>query len=313
MAQFIVGNRFRKKLDDWPWVQRIIWALETVVIGTVLLLVRLMPVALASRVGGQIGMWIGPRLKKNKAFKLNFKTAFPDMPEADRQQLQQQAWGSAGQVFAEYLHLGTICDQRLEIEVIGDIEVFNNPETPAVFVAAHYANWELAAGAIARKGIDVAVVYSPFANPYLDSIMRRARAGLGAGLLARDESTRAMIKQLRKGSIGLVIDQRVDSGVPIPFFGMDKNTTLVPARLALSKRCELIPIRIARTGLARYKVSFYPPIKPADTEASAEEQSVQMMAQVNDYFEQWIRENPGDWFCSKRRWAKVRKPKPSEA
>ena len=309
MAQFIIGNRFRKKLQGWPSVQRLIWLLETVVIGIVLIIVRVMPVSMASRFGGRVGMWIGPRLKKNKAFKLNFKTAFPDLSPPAINQLVSQAWCSAGQVFAEYLHLREISDQRLEIEIIGDIEVFNNPLKPTVFVTAHYANWELAAGAIARKDIDIAVLYSPFANPYLDSIMRRARAALGVRLLARDESTRPMIQQMKKGSIGLVIDQRVDSGTPIPFFGMDKNTTLVPARLALSKACDLVPIRIERTALARYRVSFYPPIKPVDPEASVQDQSVQMMAQVNNYFEEWIRANPGDWFCSKRRWTKVRKPK----
>lgn len=309
MAQFIIGNRFRKKLDNWPWVQRLIWLLETAVIGLLLLIIRLMPTTLASNLGGRLGMWLGPKLKKNKAFKLNFKTAFPEMPAPEREQLVRQAWSNAGRVLAEYLHLAEICDNRVEVNILGDSEVFKNPQVPAVFIAPHYANWELVAGAIARQGIDIAVVYSPFANPYLNNIMRRVRGALGVRLLARDESTRAMLRQLKTGSIGLVIDQRVDSGVPVPFFGMDKNTTMVPARLALSKACDLIPAKVERLAASRYRITFYPSIKPTDTTASSQEQAIEMMAQANNYFEQWIREKPGDWFCSKRRWAKVRKPK----
>ena len=29
-----------------------------------------------------------------------------------------------------------------------------------------------------------------------------------------------------------------------------------------------------------------------------------MSRKVNLMFEQWIRERPGDWYCTKRRWAK---------
>lgn len=308
MAQFILGNRLRDKLDNWPWVQKGIWMLETLVIGFLLLIIRLLPVARASRAGGRLMRWMGPKLKKNKAFKLNFKTAFPELSFEEREQLIGKAWDSAGQVLAEYVHLETIRNQRIEIQVHGDIEVFNNPQVPAVFVGAHAGNWELAAAAISRQGIDVAVVYSPFANPYLNRIMGHFRKSLGVGLLARDESPRAMLRQLKKGSIGLVVDQRVDNGTPIPFFGMDKNTTLVPARLALSKHCDLIPIKIERTATACYRVSFYPPVKPTDEGSSSDEQAIQMMTQVNDYFEQWIRESPGDWFCSKRRWGKDQQP-----
>ncbi len=59
MAQFILGNRLRDKLDNWPWVQRLIWLLEAIVLGVVLLFIRLMPVAMASRAGGALMQW-GP-------------------------------------------------------------------------------------------------------------------------------------------------------------------------------------------------------------------------------------------------------------
>ncbi len=308
MAKFILGNKFRDQLEGWPLVQHAIWLLETLVIGVLLILFWLIPVRLASNLCSKLLIRIGPKLKKNKAFKLNFKTAFPQKSAEEIQQLVQGAWANAGRVLAEYLHLTNICNNRLEVEILGDSEVFRNPATPAVFVTAHYANWELAAGAVAQQGIDIAVVYSPLANPWLDRLMSKFRTNLNCGLLARDESMRGMLRQLKKGSIGLVIDQRVDSGVPLPFFGMDKNTTLVPARLALSKHCELIPIQIERKAAASYRVTFHPSIRPTDPDASAQDQAIQMTTRINEYFEEWIRANPGDWFCSKRRWQKVRKP-----
>jgi KDO2-lipid IV(A) lauroyltransferase len=90
----------------------------------------------------------------------------------------------------------------------------------------------------------------------------------------------------------------------VPFFGIDKLTTLIPARLALRHGAELVVVRCLRQGPGRFLVDFFPPVLPDDPDAPVLEQAEQMSAKINGYFESWIRERPGDWFCSKRRWAK---------
>jgi KDO2-lipid IV(A) lauroyltransferase len=117
------------------------------------------------------------------------------------------------------------------------------------------------------------------------------------------------MQEIGKGrSIGLVVDQRVDAGEPVPFFGRDMLTSTTPATLALRYACDLIPLRVERTAPARFRVTFYPPIPvPADA-PDKHHRAVQMTSEINKIFEEWIKAQPYEWLCSKRRWAKDATP-----
>jgi KDO2-lipid IV(A) lauroyltransferase len=47
------------------------------------------------------------------------------------------------------------------------------------------------------------------------------------------------------------------------------------------------------------------PITSRIPDASIDEQANDMTEQVNQCFEQWISETPGQWLCMKRRWPKA--------
>jgi KDO2-lipid IV(A) lauroyltransferase len=68
--------------------------------------------------------------------------------------------------------------------------------------------------------------------------------------------------------------------------------------------CNLVPVQVERLQDARYRVTFHPPVSPADTSVSETAQAIDMIQQVHDLFETWIRQKPEDWFCSKRLWPK---------
>jgi KDO2-lipid IV(A) lauroyltransferase len=256
---------------------------------------------------------VGPRLEKSRQFRRNLRLAFPDRTPTEIEGLVREAWGNTGAVLAEYPHLETICrreaDSRLEIVVKGDPQVLHEGGRPGIFVAAHLANWEISTAASGPLGIPLTVLYTPLQNPWMDRMLLRKREQLGCRLLKRDESMRPMIRELTQGrSIGLLVDQRVDSGEPLPFFGIEKWTTVVPARLALRFECELIPVRVERLAGARFRVTLYEPVRPDDGVVDEREQVLQMTRRVNALFETWIRERPHEWLCSKRRWPKQATP-----
>jgi len=90
----------------------------------------------------------------------------------------------------------------------------------------------------------------------------------------------------------------------VRLFGHGKPTTLIPARLALRYGFDLVPIRVERLEGAHFRVSFHPPVAPPAEGGDEIERAVRMTERVHALFEQWIRERPGDWFCSKRLWPK---------
>jgi KDO2-lipid IV(A) lauroyltransferase len=188
-----------------------------------------------------------------------------------------------------------------------DPEVFRKTGKPAVFVTAHLSNWETAAGAFMQTGVPLSVVYTKMQNPWMDRLLFRARESLGCGLVERDDAARELLRCLKKGtSIGLLVDQRVDVGEPVPFFGRDMLTSTTPAQLALHFDCELIPIRIQRLHGARFRVTFHQPVVADDENAEKAEKILQMTSKINALFESWIRERPHEWMCTKRRWPKDR-------
>jgi KDO2-lipid IV(A) lauroyltransferase len=181
-------------------------------------------------------------------------------------------------------------------------------------VTAHVGNWELPAAAANRQGIPVTAIYAPSRNPFVERMLRRRREALGCRLVSLDDGARPLLRELTDGrSVALVVDTRDDDGVPIPFFGLDKLTTLAPARLALRFGCELIPVRMERLNAARFRLTVHEPVRPDPALASDKDRAVQMMRDLNRLFEQWIRERPEQWLCIKRAWPKALQPSASRA
>ena len=87
----------------------------------------------------------------------------------------------------------------------------------------------------------------------------------------------------------------------------DKLSSILPAKLALKFDCPLVPVQVKRIGVASYRLIFHPPITPRDTSASEDDQALDMIQQLHGQFEEWIREEPADWLCSKRLWWKKKR------
>ena len=316
MAEFIVGNSLRKLAREHRFLQRLLWRLDFVLVWLLIWLARRLPVDSASRLGARVGAWVGPKMKRKTAiFRANLAIALPQLDDEALDQLVVRAWSHAGRVATEYPHLETIMREhdRILIEIRERIETFDNPAKPCIFVSAHQGNWEVACIAMSRLGIPNASLYSPPTNPLLDEMLLESRQALNCELLPRDNSARLLMRAMKRGrSAAMVMDRRVDDGKPVRFFGHDKTSTLLPAKLALKNHCALVPIQVVRLQDARFRVIFHPPVRPSNPEADENTQSVDMIQQVHDQFEDWIRQHPADWFCSKRLWPKNTIPKQPE-
>ena len=309
MARLLFFNSYQKRAASAPTLMRFLVGLEGLAIALAWWILRLLPADFASALGSRLLTVIGPRLAKHQKIKVNLAIAFPELSRAEVEALARRAWANIGAIMAEYPHLDTICvrqaDQRLDTVMNDEVWGLLQAGKPVVFVTAHLANWEVSATAMARKGIPMIVVYSPQQNPRIDRMLKRHRRALGVELASKDQAMRPLMQQLKQGGcVGLVVDLRVDSGAPVPFFGQDMWTTLMPARLALKFDGALVPARVERLQGARYRVTVHKPIRPDDETADESVQVLQMTRKMNALFESCIREHPGQWMCTKRRWSK---------
>jgi KDO2-lipid IV(A) lauroyltransferase len=312
LPEFIVGNPLRKMVRKHEFLRRLLWRVDFALIWILLTLFRLLPVEWASTLGAKVGAFIGPLIRRKTAImEENFRIVFPGKSPNEIKHQAKACWSSAGRVLSEYPHLDRILndqgDQRLEVIVHDQALTLRDRKGPAIVIGAHLSNWELSAFALGRLGIVNSVLYTPLTNPWLDRLLLESRAALNCELLPRDNSARLLVERLKTGgTIGMLVDRPVAGGKPVPFFGREKSTTLMPAKLALKFDCDLIPSRVERIKGAHFRVTYLPPVRPANPDDCKNDQALDMMRQLHQLFESWIRQRPEDWFCSTRVWPKAR-------
>lgn len=307
MAQFIFGSKFRRKAQMNPVLRNVLWFGDLIVIGAILLVFRVLPVAWASTLGARLGRILGRVMKgRNKTVRANLSLVLPEKSPEEINRLAGEVWANAGAVLAEYPHLGQIGDSRrgfIEIDVHEQVSAYARPQQPVVYVAAHMANWEVACAAMTQMGIRSHALYAPLSNPWFDKLMLRYRRRLGCETVSRDDGVRSFINALKAGDApAMIIDRRIENGTPIPFFGMDKSSSTLPARLALRFGVPLVPVQVERLPGARFRVRFHAPLEPSDPKADADSQVVDLTRQIHEKFEQWISARPGEWLCTSKIW-----------
>ncbi len=313
MARLIFTNALDGQAKRHAWLRSLLFRFEAAIMYLFWWSFRALSPEHSARVGSYVVGALGPRSAKAQMVKENLRIAFPSLEPAAVEALALRTWRSMGLVFGEYPHLDRIAradqDARLELVDHCNLDLYRRRERQAIFVGAHFSNWEVMALAVARAGVPLLALHAPLQNPYLGKLMDRARTQLGCTMLGRGESMRALIKQVRDGgSIGILLDLSMNDGVPVPFFGHPMRTTLTPARMAQRYGCDIVPARTERLGAARFRVTVYPPITLDQTlndKQDEEAQAIAIARQLNALMEEWISARPEEWMCANRRWEKA--------
>jgi KDO2-lipid IV(A) lauroyltransferase len=266
---------------------------------------RLLGVDMASAVGGFIGREIFARTGVTKRARQNLERAFPEKPAAEIDAIIRTMWDNLGRTVAEYAHLDKFdlngpCP-RITVENIELAEAIRGQSV--LMLSGHFANWEIMPIAAARFGLDGAIVYRPPNNPYVDRYIAWARGAKGfKEQISKHHGTRRIFTLLRGGKvILLLVDQKTNEGIPVPFFGRDAMTTPAPAALALKLNVPILLASNKRTGGAHFQVTMHPPLLFApsgDQDADVKA----LTAQINAKVEEIVRADPGQWLWIHRRW-----------
>ena len=106
-------------------------------------------------------------------------------------------------------------------------------------------------------------VYRPLNNPFVDRWMVRQRMANGPKeqIAKGAQGTRRIFTLLRAGkAILLLVDQKTNEGLPVPFFGRVAMTTPAPAVLALKLGAIVLPASNERLSGARFRMTVHEPI-----------------------------------------------------
>lgn len=278
-----------------PYVRKVIfYPLEFILIASLYGFFKMLPLPVASSIGGAIAKAIGPHLKVSKLGLENLRLAFPKKSQESREKILRGMWEHLGRVAGEFPHLPKlIASTKVE-----GLETLKNLNGAAIFFAGHLGNWELPHWIVVNETVPISLISRPPTNPltrWLFGVIRKHP--LVDIIIKGAEGTREMMRVLQnKGHLGILVDQRISDGEPIPFFGKDALTALGPAKLAYKYDALLVPVQVERIGQKpTFKVTFQKPFK-------ATKDSVQTTKKINACLEEWIRENPEQWLWVHKRW-----------
>lgn len=286
--------------------QRIRYAIETVLAFFLYGLFRMMPVRVSSAVGGFVMSCIGPRMGASRTARRNLANAFPEKTEAEREEIVRGMWDNLGRVIGEYPHLRKIAT-RIEAENIDMFELAglrpDGSQRAGIFFSGHLANWESCGIFAASRGMNINLVYRKPNNPGVEWLLRYARGGDAVGHIAKGaQGARQMMSALRAGeSLGVMMDQKLSEGLPVPFFGRPAMTASAIVQFAMKFKCPVIPLQVQRLPGARFRLRFFPPIDIPDT-GDRDADILQALGTINQMLEGWIRERPAEWLWLHRRW-----------
>jgi KDO2-lipid IV(A) lauroyltransferase len=271
-------------------------------------LLGLLPRRAASAFGGAFARFVGPKLSLSNRARKNLRRFMPELGDDGIERTIYEMWDNLGRTAAEYPHLMefTAFVPDADIEVLGTehIDAAKAAGKPIIFFAAHLANWELAGLTAARYDTPVHLVYREANNRHVETLFKRGRGEFAAGLIPKGTSgARLAMQALKEGKhLGMLLDQKMNDGIAVPFFGVDAMTAPALGVLALRYDCVILPARVERLGsAAKFRVTVEPPLPiPQGADKSARMKA--LMIAVNARMEDWIRERPGQWLWLHRRW-----------
>ncbi|MCB9988847.1 MAG: lipid A biosynthesis acyltransferase [Rhodospirillales bacterium] len=276
---------------------------EYIFIWLIMALFGLMALDAASALGGWLGRTIGPRLATSRKALANIKTALPGRDDQEYGEILAGMWDNLGRVMAEYPHLRQILSERVELIGSDILETLKNDDQSGVVFGAHLANWEAAALTI-QTFLPTDAIYRAPNNPAVDHILTKAR-NITGDLKAIPKSktgARQILRSMKEGRhIGILIDQKYNEGLAIPFFGRDAMTSPAFAELPQKFKCPLVPGRIERLEGAHFRVTIYPPL-PLFTPEGTERTLEDIIGDAHKMLEEWIIEHPAQWLWLHRRW-----------
>jgi Kdo2-lipid IVA lauroyltransferase/acyltransferase len=290
--------------------------LEYAMLMLLVSIVRAMPLDMAARVSARIWGLIAPRLRRHQRALDNLAIAYPEKTPAEREVIARAMWENLGRVMAETMQIDRLIRDPGRIRVANDrvFRRYKDKLGPAIGCSLHMGNWELAIWPLVVAGANPAAVYRTVKNPYVDAFLRHQRRDLyPGGLLGKGKvdgnweegqrTARQITDFVRHGGrLGLVCDLYDKGGLPVPFFGRDARSVMIPAMIARRLGTRIWLARCLRIGTeSRFEVEIKELKVPRTANAGDDVKSI--TAAMQREFEAWIREAPEQWMWSNRRWS----------
>jgi KDO2-lipid IV(A) lauroyltransferase len=278
--------------------------IQFIIIISFFLIFKLIGLRLSIIISGKFVKLFGPLFRSKKIIRNNLLKAMPDLNNNQINTISKNMWENYGKILAEYIFIKdfrkTNLENKIHVEGQKILDDIKKEGKPVIFISGHFSNFELMAMHIEKSGVELAAIYRPLNNKFLNFIMEKIRKKyicknqIEKGL----SGTKKLLSFFRKNtSIALMIDQRVSEGIKSNFFKHKAYTTTIPAQFIKKFNCKVVPIHIERKNNFDFKLTVYDPIK-----YTQEDTIDSITFKLNTIIEKMILKNPEQWIWSHNRW-----------
>ena len=234
--------------------------------------------------------------------------AFPEQDSAWRRRVARGSYVHFAREAAMTIRLSRMRPEEIirRTEMVG-FEALRDAATEgsgAVLISGHLGNWEVAAAAVAVRGVPMDVAAHLQKNPLFYRHMVELRDRLGLTVIVKNEAFRLVPKALAAGRVvALIADQNIRKrGVFVDFFGKAAATAKGPALFALRTGAPVfLGVAVRKQGYpSRYRVIIE---RVPVGEGAPDTNAIRDLTQRHvSRLEARIREVPDQYFWQHRRW-----------
>ena len=278
--------------------------IQFIAISFLLILFKILGFKIASNLSSKIFTNIGPLFRSKNLIKENIIKAYPNMDSKDLKKIIDGMWSNYGRILSEYVFMNNFRNSKLsdniKIKGQGILDKIKNENKPVIFISGHFNNFELMAMHIEKSGLEVAAIYRPLNNKFLNFFMEKIRKKFICKHQIKKgiSGTKKILNHFKNGtSIALMIDQRLSQGIKTNFFNQEALTTTIPAQFVKKFNCKIVPIYIERINKFNFALKVYEPIS-----YSKDETIHNITSDLNKILEKMILKNPEQWIWSHNRW-----------
>lgn len=263
---------------------------------------RLIPYPSRIRLGGWFFSAVLAPLSGHRArIRANLRKVCPDLPSAEIRRLEKSVPNNVGRTIIELFSPHDFSAVARQAPVSGPglsvLEEARAAGRPAILVSGHFGNYDVVRAGLIARGFNIGALYRRMNNRFFNEIYVATISRIGTPLFERGRPGMAdMVRFLNEGgALALLIDQHMQQGEPLEFFGQTAYTAVSAAKMALKYDAPLIPFYVTRQqdGL-HFTLELEAPIPPSDPAT--------MTQALNDSLEARVRDNMDQWLWVHRRW-----------
>ena len=256
------------------WHRRLVGPLEWAVFVSARIIVAPLPVAVTSAIFGWVTQAFGRLSRRHLLADQQLAYAMPELTSEKRHAILSEMWNNLGRTIGEYAKLKDLVPGEARVTIEGAHHIIDQcaSSRPILVFSAHFGHWELVTSAACVLGLTpLNLVYRPINNTQLEQGVRRLQAAQGVrGIRKGSQGARSLLLAVAAGENALMlVDQKMNNGIAVPFFGHVAMTAPALAKLAYRYHATILPMRAERLRIRGklaccFRIVIEPPFSPCE-------------------------------------------------